>query len=534
MHSSLRARTAAFAVLLALVVAVVFTVVSMMLVRNTLLDQVSNQARSDFSNQVVQAQYSLESADASENERYQQLVASVASSMQQDGAANLVGVYLWSRSTSGNAIVPISTEPTFAPLISDEMRSSVAGSTDGSVFYQPVSLTVDADTAGPPGAVLGTILEFGPVGDLELFALFSFATQQESLGRIQLNLAFVCLALSAVMGVLVWMVMHSIVRPIKRVAATAETLASGDLDARVVEDRRDEIGTLQHSFNEMASSLKQKIDELEDIGVRQRQFVSDVSHELRTPITTMRMACDLLDTRRDGFDPPTRRTVELLSDQVGRFQTMLIDLLEISRYDAGYASLDLVDTDVREPIGMAVEQVAEIAAAMQVTISMVLPNVAVIVRLDSRRVIRIVRNLLNNAIDFSSDDRPIEVRLAANRHAVVISVRDYGVGMTDEQVGHVFDRFWRADPSRSRLTGGSGLGLSIALSDAWLHNGDLRVRSRPGEGTWFLLILPRDPKDGPVPDADLPMDFAGDGMRTVGGFGVSDNGMFELMRQEAR
>lgn len=226
MHSSLRARTAAFAVLLALVVAVVFTVVSMMLVRNTLLDQVSNQARSDFSNQVVQAQYSLESADASENERYQQLVASVASSMQQDGAANLVGVYLWSRSTSGNAIVPISTEPTFAPLISDEMRSSVAGSTDGSVFYQPVSLTVDADTAGPPGAVLGTILEFGPVGDLELFALFSFATQQESLGRIQLNLAFVCLALSAVMGVLVWMVMHSIVRPIKRVAATAETLAS--------------------------------------------------------------------------------------------------------------------------------------------------------------------------------------------------------------------------------------------------------------------------------------------------------------------
>ncbi len=189
---------------------------------------------------------------------------------------------------------------------------------------------------------------------------------------------------------------------------------------------------------------------------------------------------------------------------------------------------------MREPIGMAVEQVAEIAAAKQVTISMVLPNVAVIVRLDSRRVIRIVRNLLNNAIDFSSDDRPIEVRLAANRHAVVISVRDYGVGMTDEQVGHVFDRFWRADPSRSRLTGGSGLGLSIALSDAWLHNGDLRVRSRPGEGTWFLLILPRDPKDGPVPDADLPMDFAGDGMRTVGGFGVSDNGMFELMRQEAR
>lgn len=526
-HHSLQARTVALVALVALAVAVVFSVVSTMSVRSSLLNQVTSQSRSDFSNQVVQAQNSLDSADVAANVQYQQLVNDLASSVQNDGSSNLEGVYIWGRGTSANTIIPVSTEPTYAALISDDMRSAVASGGGSSVFYQPVQLSHDNGPA-VPGAVLGTVLRFGAVGDLEFFSLYSYANQQRSLSQIQVSLLIVCVLLSMMTGLLVWLVMRGIVTPVQRVATAAETLASGDLDARVTVDRSDEVGTLQRSFNEMADSLNQKIDELEMAGASQRRFVSDVSHELRTPVTTMRMASDLLESRKDGFDTSTKRTVELLSGQIGRFQDMLADLLEISRYDAGYAALDLMETDVREPVRDAVEQVLGVAQARQVTLDVALPPEPVLAGIDSRRITRIVRNLLVNAVDFAKD-RPIEVRLAANRKAVVISVRDYGVGMSDEQVGHVFDRFWRGDPSRSRTTGGSGLGLSIAMADVRLHHGSLRVRSHLGEGTWFLVALPkyaeRYAEDDEVEDSDLPIDFThnGDGLCVTGEFGVSES-----------
>ena len=324
-------------------------------------------------------------------------------------------------------------------------------------------------------------------GNHEFFAIYSYTFQQQSLTQIQLSLVVICALLSIVVGVVIWLVIRGIVRPIERVAAASETLASGNLDMRVTVNRKDELGVLQQSFNTMADALNQKIDELEEASVFQKRFVSDVSHELRTPVTTMRMASDLLEMKKDGFDPSTKRTVELLAGQISRFQDMLADLLEISRYDAGYAALDLVETDLCEPIETAVDQVAGIAQAKRVPIHTYLPNVQVLTRIDSRRVIRIVRNLLANAVDFA-EDRPIEVRVAANRKAVAISVRDYGVGIDEDKVAHVFDRFWRSDPSRSRVTGGTGLGLAIAMTDALLHHGTIRVRSAVGEGTWFLAI----------------------------------------------
>ena len=529
---SLQARTVALVVLVALVVAVVFSLVSMLSVRSSMLDQVTNQAHSDFSDMVSQAQTSLDSADVSDSVQYQQLVNDIASSLQNEGSSNLIGVYLWSRDMSNRLIVPVSTDPTYESDVSDDIRVAVSSDTAGRVFYQPVSI---AGSSGGrvPGAVLGTSLGFGATDGLALFALFSYETQQTSLLQIQLNLLVICLALSVLMGLLVWFTLRGIVRPVSEVAAAAETFASGDLEARVPEDRNDEIGSLQHSFNSMADALNQKIDELEEAGAMQRRFVSDVSHELRTPVTTMRMASDLLDSRKDDYDPMTRRTVELLGGQINRFQDMLADLLEISRYDAGYAAVDLVETDVREPINEAVEQVNELAAARRVPIHTYLPNIQVLARIDARRIIRIVRNLLANAIDFAEDD-PIEVQLAANRRAVVISVRDHGVGMSPDQVPHVFDRFWRGDPSRARTTGGTGLGLSIAMTDARLHQGTIRVRSELDEGTWFLVILPRDPDKGPVPDAELPVDFRHDTdhMVVTGGFGVADNRSADYLEEQ--
>ena len=483
---SLQARTVALTVILTLAVAIVFFGVSMVSVRASLLTQITSQSRADYSNMVQQAQTSLDAADVSATVQIQQLVNDLASSLQSEGPSNLIGVYLWSRDTNSRAIIPVSTEPSYQSLISDDIRSSVASDLDDIVFYQPVEIPGDSGMSGSgtPAAVLGTVLDFGVAGNLEFFAIYSYTFQQQSLTQIQLSL-----------------VIRGIVRPIERVAAASETLASGNLDMRVTVNRKDELGVLQQSFNTMADALNQKIDELEEASVFQKRFVSDVSHELRTPVTTMRMASDLLEMKKDGFDPSTKRTVELLAGQISRFQDMLADLLEISRYDAGYAALDLVETDLCEPIETAVDQVAGIAQAKRVPVHTYLPNVQVF-----------------------AEDRPIEVRVAANRKAVAISVRDYGVGIDEDKVAHVFDRFWRGDLSRSRVTGGTGLGLAIAMTDALLHHGTIRVRSAVGEGTWFLVLLPRDPDQGEVADAELPVNFASetpDDLRITGGFGVA-------------
>ena len=433
---SLQARTVALTVILTLAVAIVFSGVSMVSVRASLLTQITSQSRADYSNMVQQAQTSLDAADVSAVVQIQQLVNDLASSLQSEGSSNLIGVYLWSRDTNSRAIIPVSTEPSYQSLISDDIRSSVASDLDDSVFYQPVEIPGDSGMpgSGTPAAVLGTVLDFGVAGNLEFFAIYSYTFQQQSLTQIQLSLVVICALLS-----------------------------------------------------------------------------------------TMRMASDLLEMKKDGFDPSTKRTVELLAGQISRFQDMLADLLEISRYDAGYAALDLVETDLCEPIETAVDQVDGIAQAKRVPIHTYLPNVQVLTRIDSRRVIRIVRNLLANAVDFA-EDRPIEVRVAANRKAVAISVRDYGVGIDEDKVAHVFDRFWRGDLSRSRVTGGTGLGLAIAMTDALLHHGSIRVRSAVGEGTWFLVLLPRDPDQGEVADAELPVNFASetpDDLRVTGGFGVA-------------
>ncbi|MDF7663688.1 MtrAB system histidine kinase MtrB [Bifidobacterium sp. ESL0763] len=518
---SLQAHVVVFGVVVSLLVAAIFSMVSLLWVRSSLFEQVRGDSRNDFSNQVTRVRSTLNSADVSDAAQYQQLVNETASSIQNDGATNLLGVYVFSHTVSGDEITPVSTSPAYTSLVGDDIRAKVLDDDGNNVYYQPVRIPGSGGRHGP-GAILGTRLQFGSMGDLELFSLYSYGAEERSLTRIQLSLLGICLMLSALVGILVWFFLRRIVMPVKRVADAAESMAEGDLDARVRIDRKDEIGVLQRSFDEMAISLGQKIDELEHAGQAQRRFVSDVSHELRTPITTMRMASDLLVERKGDFNPSTRRTVELLSGQIGRFQKMLDDLLLISRYDAGKLTLDLVETDLREPVRSAVEQVRAIAEANDTPLRLDLPATRCLAKVDARRIVRIVRNLLTDSIDFSLH-RPIEIRLAVNARAAAIGVRDHGTGMGVDQLPHIFERFWRGDSSRSRTTGGSGLGLSIALADAKVHHGDIHVRSKPGEGTWFLVVLPLDPDQPPLHDDEPPIAFCGapDSFETTGGFGAT-------------
>jgi two-component system sensor histidine kinase MtrB len=240
----------------------------------------------------------------------------------------------------------------------------------------------------------------------------------------------------------------------------------------------------------MADSLQSQISQLADLSRLQQRFVSDVSHELRTPLTTIRLAGDVLYDQRDGFPPATKRTAELLHAQTQRFEVLLGDLLEMSRYDAGAVQLDMEPTNLVRLVEEAVEFVQPLAVERQTPVRVLAPGGYFEAEVDARRIRRILQNLLGNAIDHG-EGHPIDVHVDSDADAVAIAVRDHGIGMSPFDTERVFDRFWRADPSRQRTTGGTGLGLAIAQEDAAVHGGRLEVWSAAGEGSCFRLTLPR-------------------------------------------
>jgi two-component system sensor histidine kinase MtrB len=239
----------------------------------------------------------------------------------------------------------------------------------------------------------------------------------------------------------------------------------------------------------MADSLQRQITQLEGLSQLQQRFTSDVSHELRTPLTTVQMAADVLYEVRDDFPAHVARSAELLKGELDRFEALLSDLLEISRYDAGAAVLDSEPTDLGALVGRVVEGMRALADRHRCELLVNRPDGVVLAEVDARRVERILRNLVGNAIEHGAG-KPVEITLAANRSAAAVTVRDHGVGLSPADAQHVFDRFWRADPSRVRTVGGSGLGLSISLEDARLHGGWLQVWGQPGAGAQFRLTVP--------------------------------------------
>jgi two-component system sensor histidine kinase MtrB len=270
----------------------------------------------------------------------------------------------------------------------------------------------------------------------------------------------------------------------------SEKIAEGQLEERLPEEGEDELSTLARSFNKMADSLQRQLGELEDLSRVQQRFVSDVSHELRTPLTTIRLAGDVLYDQRETFPPATARTAELLHAQTERFETLLADLLEMSRYDAGAVTLELEPTNLVRLVEDAIAAVQPLADEKQTEIRLIAPGGYFEADVDARRIRRVLQNLLGNAIDHG-EAKPIDVYVDSDRDAVAIAVRDHGIGMAAGDLEHVFDRFWRADPSRQRSTGGTGLGLAISLEDASVHGGVLDVWSEPGRGSCFRLTLPR-------------------------------------------
>jgi two-component system sensor histidine kinase MtrB len=343
-------------------------------------------------------------------------------------------------------------------------------------------------TQDRPGIAVGNKVTFnGTV--YELYLIYDLNTAQKTLDEIQNVLLAGGAVLVLMIGAIAWYVTRNVVSPVSHAALVSEKLAAGQLQERMVVKGEDEVARLGASFNHMAASLQEQITQLATLSQMQQRFVSDVSHELRTPLTTVRMAAEVLYDAREEFDPINKRSAELLYNQVERFQSLLADLLEISRFDAGAATLDAEPTDILQLICHVMDGVAPVAAEYGSEVALNAPAGSIIVDMDDRRIDRILRNLVLNALEHG-EGRSVNISVAANDTAVAVAVRDHGIGLGPAETARVFDRFWRADPARARTTGGSGLGLSIAAEDTKLHDGWLQAWGQQGSGANFRLTLP--------------------------------------------
>lgn len=494
---SLRFRTLTITLLLTST-AILITCVTMALVIQTdLFESRKKDALEDAARAVNQAQTTLDSAALGDDAG---ALVELWDSVQEDLGRNSTAEGLAGRrinvgldAVSLNGFTAGLSFNSVSPNLSNRVVQF-----DDWQSWQSVSLEIGGRSV--PGIIVGQQLQVPEAGPFEVYFAYDLADADNTLTFVQRTLWIAGIGLVAIVAAISFIVLRTVSTPIVEAAETSARLAAGDLAVRIDVHGEDEIATLGRSFNAMADSIESQIKELGELSLVQQRFVSDVSHELRTPLTTIRLAADMLNDQRAEFDPTTARTTELLHTQVQRFETLLSDLLEISRYDAGSVQLELEATSLAHLAEDIIEQMKPLADGRGTELRLVAPGGYSPVDMDPRRVRRVLRNLIGNAIEHG-EGRPVVVTVDSNQHAVAAGVRDFGLGMDPVDAERVFDRFWRADPSRQRTIGGTGLGLSIALGDATLHGGVLAVWSELGVGSNFVLTLPRRGGllDGPSP-----------------------------------
>lgn len=371
-------------------------------------------------------------------------------------------------------------------VVTAEMREAVAD--NAQVHWQSVEL-LGGQRNAVPGLLYGARLVLPGAGQYELYIAYSLESEEYTLSAIGSIAVLGAGILLLFIAIVVALVLRMVVRPVREASRNATMLSEGGFDARMEVTGEDELAQMARSFNQMASSLEEQFTQLERISKVQQEFVSAVSHELRSPVTTIRMAGQLIYDKRDELPPVLRRSAELQHDQLINLDVMLSDLLEISRYDAGAMTLASEKADIAAIVEEAVEAQVPLAESNGVEVVMETRGDTT-AKIEPRRVQRIVRNLVVNALEHA-EGHPIRVLTVGTDDAVAVEVSDRGVGLSDEQAAHVFDRFWRADSSRVRKSGGTGLGLTIAREDAMLHGGRLQCAGELGVGSTFLLTLPK-------------------------------------------
>ena len=452
---------------------------------STRLDQVL----SDSSRSVSEVQNTFSASSATDEVGLQSLMNSIVPMLESSTTSEPRRVALMrspGQSTTQILQSPISLDLD-TTVIPEDLRVMVRKST-GRVVFQSVTLPVV--NGEHPAVVVGAQIEVPIAGLYELYLVYDLVSAQQTLDFVQSTLFFGGAILIILIGGVAYYVTTRLVTPVRVAVEAAEELAAGALEKRLTEKGQDIIANLARSFNSMAASIEGQIGTLNKLSKMQQRFVSDVSHELRTPLTTIKLSVAILEQQRDELPENAIRSLDTLQSQLTRFEALLGDLLEISRYDAGAVTAEFEMADINGIVGLALSHIEPLAQARSCQMVVDLPAGPVFAEVDGRRIERVLRNLLSNAIEHG-EGKSIDVAVGESDTAVAITIQDHGIGMTRSELDRVFDRFWRADPARKRTVGGTGLGLAIATEDTNLHNGWLQATSKPNEGSTFRLTLPR-------------------------------------------
>ncbi|TDC77858.1 HAMP domain-containing histidine kinase [Actinomadura sp. 7K507] len=477
---SIQVRVVTSTLFISAIVVAILGAFLMQQVSSALMDAKIKAARLQLDDGLAQVQRDLGNSPGDDS----RLNTTIDRLRARSGPSGLYEVYI--RDTTEQYFDGYTTNELRQESVPPRLREELKNAPGGTRAYTYGELSYVGDRPSESGLIVG-----GKTGQFELYYLFPLGEEQRTLTVVGRSMAGVGIVLVLLLAAIASLVTRQVVIPVRLAAQGAQRLAAGRLEERMKVRGEDDLARLARSFNEMAANLQEKILELEDLSQVQRQFVSDVSHELRTPLTTIRIAADMLYENRDSFgDPSVGRSAELLQSQLERFESLLADLLEISRHDAGAATLDAESLDMRDLVLRVVGDIQGLSERKGSKVVLQLPGEPCMAEVDRRRVERILRNLLVNAVEHG-DGEDIIVSVGADRDAVAVSVRDHGVGLKPGEGQMVFDRFWRADPARARTTGGTGLGLSISREDAQLHGGWLQAWGEAGVGSQFRLSLPR-------------------------------------------
>lgn len=512
LKSSLSLRTALVITVVAIIVMALFSFFVTARLTAAVFESRRSIILEDAAVRYSQAHATFEQATASSPDQVQDTARQVVENIQNSAASSGAVAVVLLRSPEASSVFRVNEiiPPLAQDIISSELRRAIHLS--GKAQWQSIGLASQEPATGSwfsdeetktPALVTGSTVHLPRAGKHELYIVYSLAADQSMVTTTRNVLFLATLPIVFLLPFLVFWGIYRLLGPVQKTAKAASALAEGDLEVRVPVEGNDEMAELGSAFNDMATSLQNQITEFNELAQLQQRFVSDVSHELRTPLTTIRMAEEMIWLEREELSVPAKRSAELLHGQVERFESMLADLLEISRLDAQSAPLEAESADIRPIVNKVVDATDELAVRQGVKVSIDAPDERLAAEIDQRRIERVIQNLIVNAIEHAEGGF-VHITLAGDEHCVAVRVRDWGVGMTEETASRVFDRFYRADPARARTTGGTGLGLAIAQEDVHLHRGTLSVYGELGHGSSFMMCLPRK-LDTPLPEKHTPI-----------------------------
>ncbi len=309
---------------------------------------------------------------------------------------------------------------------------------------------------------------------------FTADNENTLLSRLNRAALYAVLIAGVIAVALAFVLSYRLLRPVKTLTQAASALGRGDLAQRVAIRGNDEVATLGTTFNTMAASLQQSEQS-------RRALTADIAHELRTPLAVQRAH---LEAIQDGIYPLTLENLKPIEAQNRLLTRLVDDLRTLALADSGQLTLEKTTTDVIALLNGVANRFAPQASERQIVIQCQFDPQAVIVQSDPQRIEQILHNLIDNALRYTPDSGLIWIEMQKRSQTVQIQVTDSGPGIPAEALPYIFDRFYRADKSRTRAQGGTGLGLSIARKIAQAHGGDLTVANRPQAGAEFTLTLP--------------------------------------------